>query len=169
MKNQGRDRLSKTRLVVIAGILGAVAFGGLLAYIAWTQDTFPSQTRPFKDYATVVSTSFNGTEYAFRIKWLNSNFQPYSAQLTADQDAGNTVVCGFGSGQVASGQVIFMPFGLPAPAPALTNVHLYVAVRSAGGGGDFTIAYNVTSISAPNPPADIQPSNFVCEQPAGGM
>jgi hypothetical protein len=154
-------------VVVIAVILGAVLFGVLLGYLAWTNDSFPSRTKPFTDYARVVSASFNGTEYAFTIQWLDAQYQPQYSQLAADQDAGNTVVCGFGTGRVESGQTIFMPFGLPAPTPVLTNVHLYIAVNSASGGDEFTIVYDVTSVTAQG--GDILPSNVACQQPSGAM
>jgi hypothetical protein len=60
--------VSRARLFVLAAIVAAVAFGLLIGYLAYTNDTFPAQERPFGDYANVVYSAFNGTEMAFRVQ-----------------------------------------------------------------------------------------------------
>ena len=147
-------------------ILGAVVFGVYLGYLAWTQDSFPTATRPFGNYAVVTSSTFNGTEFAFNLTWLNASALPVKAQLTSPStDAANTPVCLVGLASVTEGQSIFMPFTISPESPTLTSVSLNIDVQPIGGGGDFTIIYNVSSISASNAP--IVPSDITCQQPLG--
>jgi len=161
----GRRR-SAVRAVVVIAIAGAVAFGIYLGYLAWANDSFPAQVRPFADYASVSSSTFNGTEFAFNLSWTNSSFLPLYAQLTSPAtDAANTPVCNIGYSSVHSGQVIFMPFKISPASATLTNVDLSIAVKSLATGNEFTILYNIPSISATNSP--ISPSNVSCQQPLG--
>jgi hypothetical protein len=154
-------------LVVIA-IVAAVVFGLYIGYLAWTNDSFPSREEPFSNYAQVVSATYNGTEYAFRIQWISADYVPMFAQLTSpDSDSANTDVCGTGLNSVTAGQSIFMPFGLSSPATALSNVDLSVAVKSAVNGTEFTIVYHVESVTALQ--GDIQPQALACTQPSAPM
>jgi hypothetical protein len=157
---------SKGRLLVIAVIVAAAAFGLFLGYLAYTNDSFPAQQRPFGDYASVVYSSFNGTELAFRVQWLNASYVPLYAQLTSQTtDAANTPVCSVGLSAVQSGQMVFMPFGISPASVTLSNVDLSIAVKSVANSTEFTIVYTVASISASN--VLITPSNLSCQQPAG--
>jgi hypothetical protein len=157
--------MSTAKLVVVAAIVGAVAFGLFVGYLAYVNDSFPSQTRPFADYAQVESATFNGTEIAFRITWENSSALPLFAQLTSpSSDAANTPVCDVGLSSVSSGQSIFMPFAISPTSATLSNVHLSIAVRPLPTGSDFTIVYQLQSIAATG--AIITPSNISCQQPA---
>ena len=143
---------------------GAVLFCGYIGYLAWSNDSFPVQGKPFGEYAAVASTSFNGTELAFEVKWLSAEYLPLYAQVTSPtRDAANTPVCGLGLQNVTNGQVIPMPFGISKPSSVLTNVDLSVAVRSVATGAEFTIAYSVESVSAQE--GNVAPSNFSCHQP----
>lgn len=166
-----RDHTSKkghsaARLLVVVAIVGAVGFGIYLGYLAWTNDSFPAQVEPFADYASVTSSSFNGTEFAFHLQWNNATYVPMFAQLTSPAtDAANTPVCSTGYSSVQAGDVIFMPFTISPESAALTNVDLSIAVKSLATGGEFTIVYNVASVSAGNSP--ITPSNISCQQPLG--
>jgi hypothetical protein len=154
------------RTVVVVAIIGAVVFGVYLGYLAWTNDSFPTETRPFANYAVVGSDTFNGTEFAFNLTWDNASALPVKAQLTSpDTDAANTPVCQVGLSSVSKGQTIFMPFTISPESPTLTNVDLSIDVQPIGGGSDFTIVYNTVSISASNTP--IVPSNITCQQPLG--
>lgn len=154
------------RLLVVAAIVGAVVFGLYLAYLAYANDSFPAQERPFADYASVASSSFNGTEFAFTVRWVSGTYLPLFAQLTSPAtDAANTPVCGIDYSAVRAGQVIFMPFTISPASATLTNVDLAIAVKSVATGAEFTIVYNVVSISATNAP--ITPSNVSCQQPLG--
>ncbi len=158
---------SRSKLIVVAVLVGAVAFGLYVGYLAWTNDSFPTQTRPFQDYAAVTSTEFNGTEFAFHIRWLNSDFVPYQAQLTSSTtDAANTPVCALQLGAVQSNQSIFMPFTIASPSAVLSNVDLSIGVKSPTTGADFTIVYSVATIQATN--GNILPSDVTCQQPPGG-
>ena len=146
-------------------ILGAVIFGLYIGYLALTNDSFPSQEKPFENYASVTSDTFNGTEFAFNLRWLNSSAVPVQAQLNSPiSDAGNTAVCATQLKSVAYGQSIFLPFTITPRSPTLQNVNLYIAVHPAHG-SDFTIVYKVPSISASNDV--ITPSNITCAQPRG--
>jgi hypothetical protein len=143
-----------------------VIFSLYIGYLALTNDSFPSQQRPFASYASVTSSTFNGTEYAFNLKWLNASAVPYQAQLNSPvTDAANTAVCATELKSVTSGQNIFLPFTISPRSPTLQNVDLYIAVHPVHGGSDFTIVYNVSSISASN--GHITPSNVTCSQPQG--
>ena len=160
------SRISAVKAVVVVAIVGAVVFGVYLGYLAWSQDSFPTATRPFADYAVVTSDTFNGTEFAFYLTWVNASAIPVKAQLTSPStDAANTPVCQVGLASVAEGQNIFMPFTISPESPTLTSVSLYIDVQPTGGGGDFSIAYTVAVISASNAP--IVPSNITCQEPAG--
>lgn len=160
------SHFSATRAVVVVAIMGAVVFGIYLGYLAWSQDSFPAATKPFGNYATVTSYTFNGTEFAFNLTWENASTLPLKAQLTSPTtDAANTPVCGVGLASVNRGQSIFMPFSISPESPALNSVSLNIDVRPLGGGGDFTIIYNVANILASNTP--IVPSNITCQEPAG--
>ncbi len=160
----GAPGLSTARLVVVAALVGAVAFGLYLGYLAWTNDSFPSEVRPFADYAVVTSSTFNGTEFAFHIQWANSSYLPLYAQLTSPAtDAANTPVCDTGLPSVSSGQALFMAFAISPPSATVSNVDLSIAVRAVATGGEFTIVYNVASASASN--SQIVPSNISCQQP----
>lgn len=155
--------MSTAKLAVILVIAGAVAFGLFIGYLAYANDSFPSQTKPFADYAQVESTTFNGTEIAFNVIWQNSSGLPLYAQLTSpSSDAANTPVCDVGLSSVSSGQSIFMPFAISPTSATLSNVYLSVAVRPLTSGSDFTIVYQLQTIAATN--AAITPSNISCQQ-----
>jgi hypothetical protein len=159
-------RRSRTRVVVVLAVVAAVVFGVYVGYLAWANDSFPAETRSFDQYATVASSSFNGTEFAFRISWLNSSYLPLYAQLTSPAtDAANTPVCDLKVSSVSSGQTLFLPFTISPPSATVNNVDLSIAVKSLSSGSEFTIAYNVPTASAAN--GDITPSNVSCEQPLG--
>jgi hypothetical protein len=147
-------------------VVAAVAFGLLIGYLAWANDSFPTREGTFADYATVTSTQFNGTEMAFWVQWTNSDYLPYQAQLTsAVTDAANTDVCGLGLSNVTVGQTLFMPFAIATPTPVVTSVDLSIAVQSMVNGTRFTIDYIVPNASAQN--GDIMPSNIACQQEMG--
>jgi hypothetical protein len=151
---------------VLTAVIGAVIFGLYVGYLAWTNDSFPAQQRPFEQYATVVSSSFNSTEFAFHVRWLNGSFLPLYAQLTSPvSDSANTPVCETQLTAVATNQTLFMPFTISPPAATLSNVDLSIAVKSLATGGQFTIVYNIVNASATN--SAIIPSNYSCQQPTG--
>jgi hypothetical protein len=156
--------MSTAKLAVIAVLAGAVAFGLFLGYLAYVNDSFPAQTRPFADYAQVTASYFNGTELAFSVRWENSTALPLYAQVTSpSSDAANTPVCSVGLSSVSSGDSIFMPFAITPATAALSDVDLSIAVRSLATGSEFTIVYTVQAIQATNAP--ITPSNVSCEAP----
>ncbi len=157
------------KVFVLAAVAGAVIFGVYLGYLAWSNDSFPAQQKPFGDYATVTSSTFNGTDYSFQVQWLSADYVPQYAQLTSlASDAANTPVCDTGLSSVVAGQSILMPFAITHPSAELSNVDLSIAVKPvAVGGQSFTIVYNVPSVSAH--PGDIVPSDIACQQPAGVM
>ncbi len=153
---------------MVVAIVAAVVFGAYVGYLAWTNDSFPSEVRPFDKYASVASSSFNGTEFAFRVDWLNSSYLPLYAQLTSPAtDAANTPVCDLGLSSVSNGQTLFLPFAISPPSATVNNVDLSIAVRSLATGSEFTIVYNVPSAPATN--AAITPSNVSCQQPLGAQ
>ena len=159
---------SRAKILVILAIGGAVLFGSYLGYLAWSNDSFPVEERPFADYASVLSTSFNGTELAFEVKWISADYLPLYAQLySRTNEAANTVVCGVGLQSVVNEQVIPMPFGISKFTPVLTNVNLFIAVRSITTGLEFTLVHSVDTLSAQ--PGNVVPSEYACRQRAGGM
>jgi hypothetical protein len=152
------------KLLVLAALVGAVAFGLLVGYLAYSNDSFPAQTRPFANYASVAYSSFNGTEFAFRVEWNSSNYLPLFTQLTSPAtDAANTPVCDLKLSTIKGGQTIFLPFTISPESATLSNIDLKIAVQSATNGTQFTIIYNVPLISATNAP--ITPSDITCQQP----
>jgi len=159
--------ISWARTVVIVAVVGAAAFGLYLGYLAYYNDSFPVQQKPFGDYASVVASTFNGTEFYFKVEWTApSSFTPLFAQLTSSSsDAANTPVCGLNLTSISTGQTIDMPFAITAPSTALSNVDLAIAVRSNSNMTEFTIVYHVDSVTAK--PGTIYPSNFACSQPQG--
>ncbi len=163
-----RRGISKGKVLVLLALSGATAFGIFLGYLYWSNDSFPARVLPFSDYAEVASSTFNGTEYAFSIRWLSSDYVPMYAQLTSPaSDSANTNVCDLNLNQVAGGEVIFMPFGLSGPSTSLSNVDLSIAVKSAVNGTQFTIVYHVDSVTAA--PGNIQPQAYACTQPSAPM
>jgi len=158
-----RGGFSKAKVAVLAVIVAALVFGLYIGYLAYANDSFPSQQRPFGDYASVVSSAFNGTEYAFTIRWSNGSYLPEKAQLvSASTDAANTPVCWTGLSSIESGQSVFMPFTITPTTITLTNVQLWIAVNQVSGGNEFTIVYTVPSVTAGN--STITPSNFSCQE-----
>jgi len=165
--NFGRSRgVSRAGAVIAVVILGATVFGLYLAFIAWTSSSFPVETKPFSDYATVVSTQFNGTELYYKVEWNStSGLLPLYAQITSPQtDEANSPVCSLGLSTVAAGQMIDLPFGIAAPKQTLASVDLAIAVGPSPNSPQFTIDYSIAQISAQ--PGDITPSNYACTQPA---
>jgi hypothetical protein len=157
-------RISKGKAAVVIALVGAVAFGLYIGYLAYANDSFSTQELPFANYATVTSYSFNGTEFAFTLTWQNSSAVPLYAQLTSlATDAANTPVCSISP--ATAGQQVFMPFTISPASAALSNVNLNIEVQSTATGGQFSIVYNVQSISATNAP--ISPSNIACQEPPG--
>ena len=158
--------MSTARMLVLLALVGAVAFGLFIGYLAYSNDSFPAQERPFADYAKVVYSSFNGTEYAFRVEWNSSSYLPLFTQLTSPTtDAANTPVCDLKMSSVTSGQTIFLPFAISPASATLSSVALAIAVQSATNGTQFTIVYNVPLVNATN--AAITPSNITCQEPLG--
>ena len=158
--------VSTAKLFVVLALVGAIAFGLFIGYLAYSTDSFPAQTRPFANYASVVYSSFNGTEYAFRVEWNSSNYLPLFTQLTSPAtDAANTPVCDLKMSSIESGETIFLPFTISPASATLSNVDLAIAVQSATNSTQFTIIYNVPLVNATN--ALITPSNITCQQPLG--
>jgi len=156
--------MSTAKLLVVVALVGAAVFGLFLGYLAYSNDSFPAQTRPFATYARVVYSSFNGTEYAFRVEWNSSNYVPLFTQLTSPAtDAANTPVCDLKMSSVMSGQILFLPFSISPASATLSNVDLAIAVQSATNSTQFTIIYNVPLVNATN--AVITPSNITCQEP----
>jgi len=156
--------VSTAKLLVVVALAGAVAFGLFVGYLAFSTDSFPAQTRPFASYARVVYSSFNGTEYAFRVEWNSSRYVPLFTQLTSpDTDAANTPVCDLNMSSIKGGETIFLPFTISPESATLSNVDLAIAVQSATNSTQFTIVYSVPLVNATN--ALITPSNITCQEP----
>jgi hypothetical protein len=160
--------VGRAKAIVIVALLGSASFGLFLGYEAWTNDSFPAQVRSFNDYANMTGSTFNGTEYSFTVSWKSGEYLPLFAQVTSTtSDSANTPVCSLGLTSVQSGQSLMMPFKINGVESSLSNVQLAIAVRPAGGGSEFTILYNVTSVVAV--PGDISPSGYSCEEPSPQM
>ena len=159
-------RPSAARVLVVLAVVLAVVFGLYLGYLAYSNNSFPAQEMPFGNYASVLSSTFNGTEYAFVIQWNNATYIPLYAQLTSPAtDEANTPVCGTGLTSVAAGQQVFMPFTISPATANLANVDLSIAVGKSASSAAFTIVYNVASVNATNTP--ITPSNITCQEVSG--
>lgn len=155
--------VSRAKLVVAVALVGAAVFGLFVGYLAYANDSFPAQTKPFADYATVTSSKFNGTEFAISITWENGSAVPLYTQLASPStDAANTPVCSLGLSKASSGQSIFMPFSISPASASLSDVQLRIAVNATSTGDEFTIVYTFPSISATN--ASITPSNISCSE-----
>ncbi|QQG47995.1 MAG: hypothetical protein HY247_04270 [archaeon] len=161
----GPEGGSRTRVAVIVALVGSVAFGGVLGYLAWTNNSFPSESRPFGDYAQVVSGAFNGTEYSIKLRWLSSGYLPLYAQLRSDAtDAANTPVCDLRYSSVSQGQEVDLPFAVAKPTAALSSVDLFLAVRDLGTGAQFTIVYHWDQVDRQQ--GDVMPTDVLCQQGA---
>ncbi len=161
-------RPSWGKIFVVTALVGAVAFGGLLGYLAYVNDSFPSQTQPFGDYAVVSSAVFNGTEYAFNVTWLSGNYLPEYAQMWSSvSDVANSPICSLGLSSVASGQLIFMPFGISGASTAAASVYVSIAVKPTAGGASFTIQQEITNFTLQT--GDISPSSYACTEQAAIM
>ena len=162
MEFQRRPGLSRTKAVVAIALVGALTFGVVLGYLVYENQSFPATQKPFGDYATVVSSTFNGTEVYFKVQWTGSgNFTPLYAQITSSVDGANSPVCDIGLNSVSKGQTIDMPFAVAGgPTSALSDVQLLVAVRANGNMSEFTIQYSSGAMQATG--VDIMPSTFAC-------
>jgi len=160
----GRPSLAK--IIVVLVVVFAAVVGLVLGYLAFANNSFPTQQMPFGNYASVVSSTFNGTEYAFTIQWNNASYMPLYAQLTSPAtDAANTPVCWTGLSAVSVGQRIFLPFTISPATATLSNVDLSIAVGKSPSSPSFKIVYNVPNVAATN--SSIIPSNITCEETAG--
>lgn len=166
--NLGRSRgLSRGGAAIAIVIIGATAFGLYLGYLAWSTSSFPTASKPFGDYASVVSAQFNGTEILYRVEWNStSSLIPLYAQITSPEtDEANSPVCGLGLSSVRAGQMLDLPFGIAAPEQSIGSVDLAIAVGANANSPQFTITYHIDQITAQ--PGDLTPSNYACTQPAG--
>ena len=166
MRLRGSRGVSRSQGAVALVIVGALAFGLYIAFLAWSSSSLPVKERPFGDYATVVSAQFNGTEIYYKVEWnAGSGFLPLYAQITSPQtDEANSPVCDLGLSSVAQGQLLDLPFAVTAPKQALASVDLSIAVRQTSNMTEFTIVYHIGQIAAQ--PGTIPPSHFACSQPA---
>jgi hypothetical protein len=162
-------RPSPGKIIIVLAIAGAVLFAVYVGYLAFANESFPIEQRPFGDYAAMASApQFNGTEISFHVRWLNSDYLPVKAQITSPTtDAANSPTCFFDLQNVTSGQVLAMPFGLSSATPVATSVQLSIDVKTLATGSDFTIAYTVNSTSAAQ--GDVTPTNISCQESASVM
>jgi len=147
-------------IIVLAVVIGSA----IIIYAAVQQSngpTFPTEQKPFAEFARVVSSTFNGTEYSFRVEWTSGgNYTLLFAQMSSSTGVGNSPICNVGIRSIARGQTVDLPFSLSGNASALANVGLALAVQSEGNSSQFTIQYragNATAVSG-----DIQPSTYAC-------
>jgi hypothetical protein len=154
------------KILVVLAVVFAVVFGLYIGYLAFSNNSFPTQVMPFGNYASVVSSTFNGTEYAFTIQWNNATYLPLYAQLTSPAtDEANTPTCATGLTSATVGQQVFMPFTISPATANLENVDLSIAVGKTASNPVFTIVFNVPNVNATN--AQITPSNITCQELAG--
>jgi len=156
-------------VLVIAVMAVAVIFAAYIGYLAFANESFPVEQRPFGNYAAMASPpQFNGTEISFHVRWLNSDYIPVKAQINSDTtDAANSPTCYLDLTSVNASQVIAMPFGLSSATPVITNVQLSIDVSTVATGHDFTIVYTVNSTSAAQ--GDVTPTNISCQESASVM
>lgn len=147
--------------MVVVAVVGAIVFGLVLGYLEYQNDSFPTATKPFTDYATVVTSAFNGTEVYFRLQWTASgNYTPLYAQITSDTDIANSPVCLLGINSIVKGQTFDMPFAIAGTTSALTDLELSIAVRANSNMTEFTIQYQMGQVEAQ--PGNITPSTYAC-------
>lgn len=122
------------------------------------------QQKPFGDYASVVSTTFNGTELELSIKWLSSNFLPiyYQASSPATAVIAETRLCSFELESATSGQTIGLAFDLSRGSAELFNANLLIAVKQVGTSNEFYVAYSAGNMVASN--AAIPPTAYHCQE-----
>jgi hypothetical protein len=159
--------LTKSKALVLVALFSAVAFGGVLGYLALSNDSFPSRESPFQNYASLASATFNGTEYSFRLNWLSTNYTPKFAQISSDEtDAANSPVCDIGQNVSGPGGTLFLPFAINTPSSSLGHVDLWLDVEAVNG-TQFSIVYHANPVSAVQ--GDIEPSDITCNQPSSPM
>src|SRR5271157_3768343 len=124
--------MARANAIVAAVIIAALVFSVYLGYLEWTNSSFPTQEKPFADYAAVTETVFNGTILDYRVQWNSSgNFLPLYAQITSDStDEANSPVCDVGVTSITRGQMLDLPFAIAAPKESLASVDLSIAVRA---------------------------------------
>ncbi|MCL4355075.1 MAG: hypothetical protein JRN56_00695 [Nitrososphaerota archaeon] len=152
--------------VMLAVLFGSIFFGLLIGYFAYTSALFPPKQEPFGNYATVTSTSFNGTELAFNVRWNNASALPLKVQVTSTVSTEvDSPQCMAGLSSVTSGQMLFLPFAVSPPSGGLNNVYLSIAAKDLVTGNQFTIMYNLNNITASS--SLITPIGPICELPPG--
>lgn len=160
--------VSRGRAAIVIALVGALAFGLYLGYLAYANDSFSTTVKPFDDYANVTSYNFNGSELAYNVTWENSSALPLYAQVTSPStDAANTPVCSIGLSSVTSGQNVFMPFTINPEDATLQSVNLNIEVKDLASGHQFSIVFSLSLVNATNNP--ITPSDISCEEPPGIM
>lgn len=125
------------------------------------------QEKPFGDYASVLSTTFNGTEVVFNIKWLSSEYLPLYTQLTtpsSDVLSGysKSHLCALGLQTITDGQTMPLVFETRYPTTGLSNANLLIAVKTTSTGNEFYIAYS-PSTALPAQNAAIPPAGYYCK------
>jgi hypothetical protein len=155
---------SKRNKIIVAGvILGAAAFGLLLVYFAFLNDSFSTNIRPFGTYASIQTAVFNGTEVSYTVQWNSPNYTPLYAQITSpNSDEANSPVCDM---PAPDGQVYVLPFATTTPSTALSQVTLEIAVKSSTNSTQFSIEYELNQMTAA--PGDLVPTSYSCSEPAG--
>ena len=163
MQAPEKPGLSVAKVVVVVVVVGALAFGLVLGYLEYQNQSFPASTKPFGQYAQVVTSTFNGTEMYFKVMWTTQgNFTPLYAQIVSSVDEANSPVCSIGIPSISRGQSIDMPFAVSGPTSALSDVELLIAVRANGNMTEFTIQYQMGQVVAH--PGDIVPSTYSCSE-----
>lgn len=159
------NRLSRGKVAIILVIAAAVVFGTYIGYLGFANQSFPVEEKPFANYAAMASPpQFNGTEISFQVRWLNSDYVPVLAQISSNvTDTANSVACGTGLKNASAGEVIDMPFGLSSATITAVGVQLFIDVQPVvHGSSDFTIVYNIGSISAS--PGNVTPTSYACQE-----
>jgi hypothetical protein len=155
--SQGSKRPGRNygKLIVVGAVIAASA---ILLYVATTSlgsPSFPSEQKPFSEYATVMSSTFNGTEYNFQLQWRAAgNYTPLFAQMTSTSSYEDSAVCDVGISSISRGETLNLPFVLPENATTLSGVGLTIQFQ----------AGNATAISG-----DIAPSSYACFTPSEEM
>lgn len=155
----------RAKAIVAVFIIGAVVFSLYLGVEAYENQSFPRQTEPFSQYATMTEARFNGTIYLFVLNWDNGGYTPLYAQMTADQDQANSPACQIGNSTVASGQTLTLPFSTNGPLTAVSDVDLWIAVKNNTSTSEFTIDYHVNNATAQI--GDLPGINYSCVEVAG--
>lgn len=138
MKTQA---IAKGSLVVLILLVSVAVFAVYFNFFSFINNSFPSNIKPFQNYASVESYSFNGTLLKIVVNWKDTtNTVPIYTQFVSDQYT--SAVYNIDKQFYPNGTLI-LPFPIAVKTDTLSNIQLLIAVKYLVNSTEFTIVYDL--------------------------